>query len=269
MGIVLQRRRRRQQQLVRRRLAIAAIAAMLGAAAMSDGLREKLSESMEKGRYAAQVFAGEREACRELVLPGRKVYALQLGVFDSGERAASEAQRLEQSGVRCMIWQRDKMRIVSGVALSREELNTDSAKGHDVYVISDALEEVSIRITVGAQAIEEVCTLLQLPDQLLEQLMESNEAHLPALVQQTRGLAQAAQQAHPENALYTQLAQSLLNWCALMEQTDAGSAVEYAKVTIYALCHELRAAIARQASAESTASAQRTPSTAAEVMPPA
>lgn len=38
---------------------------------------------------------------------------------------------------------------------------------------------------------------------------------------QTR--ARRAVSAHPENTLYTQLAQSLVNWCALMEETPTGT----------------------------------------------
>ena len=269
MGIVLHRRRRRQMQLVRRRLAIVVLVALLGAAAMSDGLREKLHGAMENGARAAQAFAGGQSARTELVLPERTVYALQLGVFDSGERASSEAQRLERAGVRCMVWQREQMRIISGVAPKREQLALDSAKGHEAYVITDTLQETSVRITADADEMDDVRTLLTLPDSLLDQLMESGAEGLPECIQHTRAMAQAAQQTHPENALYTQLAQSLLNWFALMEATDADSAADYARVTMYALCYELRAAIARQASADSTASAQRTPSTAADVMPPA
>jgi len=270
MGIILQRRKRRQMLLIRRRLVIVLIVALLSAAAMSDGLRQKLHSAMEK---STQAFAGGQGAQTELTLPERRMYALQLGVFDSGERAASEAKRLEQSGVRSMVWQREKMRIVSGIAPNREQLDLGSAKGHDAYVISDTLEEVSMRISADADAIEEVCALLTLPDSLLDQLLKSGGEALSETVQRTRAQAQAAQTAHPGNELYTQLAQSLLNWCALIEQvqeqTDAQSAGSYAQVTMYALCHELRTAINRQASAESTASAQRTPSTAAEVMPPA
>lgn len=270
MGIILQRRKRRQMLLIRRRLVIVLIVALLSAAAMSDELRQKLHSAMEK---STQAFAGGQGAQAELTLPERRMYALQLGVFDSGERAASEAKRLEQSGVRSMVWQREKMRIVSSIAPDREQLDLGSAKGHDAYVISDTLEEVSVRISADADAIEEVCALLALPDSLLDQLLKSGGEALSETVQRTRAQAQAAQTAHPENELYTQLAQSLLNWCALIEQvqeqTDAQSAGSYAQVTMYALCHELRAAINRQASAESTASAQRTPSTAAEVMPPA
>ena len=196
MGIVSQRRRRRQQLLVRRRLVIAMVVALLGAAAMSDGLREKLHGAMEKGARAAQAFADGRGAQTELTLPARKVYALQLGVFDSGERAASEAQRLERAGVRCMVWQRAQMRIVSDVAGSREALDADSAKGQDAYVISDALEEISVRITADANAMEDVRALLTLPDSLLSQLLESGGEALTELVQHTRALAQVAQNAH-------------------------------------------------------------------------
>lgn len=271
MGIVLQRRRQRQKLLLRRRLAIVMIVALLGAAAMSDGLRKKLRSAMEESVRTAQVFAGGQEAQKELTLQQKEVCALQLGVFDSGERAADEARRLEQEGVACMIWQREKMRIVSSVARSRDALDWEGAGGHEAYVISDALEEVSIRITAHADTLDEVCMLLALPDQLLDQLLEPGQVHLPEMIQRTRELAMGAQNTHPENTLYTQLVQSLLNWCTLMEQrpTDTRSAVSYAQVTMYVLCRELRAAIDLQTNAESTASAQRTPSTAADVMPPA
>ena len=269
MGIILQRRKRRQIRLIRRRLAIAMIIALLGTAAMSDGLRGKLLNAMEKSTRAAQVFAGRGSAQKELTLPERKVYALQLGVFDSGERAAVEAKRLEQSGVRCMIWQREQMRIISSVALHRDALDLGSARGHEAYVISDTLGEVSVRITGEADTLDEVCTLMTLPDNLLTSLLESGEEPLPEMIRRTRELAQAAQNAHPENTLYTELAQSLINWCALMEQSKGDNSQTYAQLTLYALCYEVRAAIDRQASAESTASAQRTPSTAADVMPPA
>lgn len=270
MGIILQRRKRRQMRLIRQRLVIVMIVALMSAAVMSEDLRQKLRGAAEK---SAQVFSSEQRAQIELTLPEKKVYALQLGVFDSGERAASEARRLEQAGVSCMVWQREKMRIVSDVASGREQLDFDSAKGQDAYVISDTLEEVCVRISADADAIEDVQALLSLPDSVLEQLLESGGEALSEVIQRTREQAQAAHTAHPENELYTQLAQSLLNWCTLMEQarmqTDARGAVSYAQVTMYALCYELRAAINRQASAESTASAQRTPSTAADVMPPA
>ena len=53
--------------------------------------------------------------------------------------------------------------------------------------------------------------------------------------------------AHPENELYTQLAQSLVNWCALMDRTvqgrDAETARIYAQTTMCTLCRELRRAL--------------------------
>lgn len=249
------------------------IAALLGAAAASDGLREKLAGMMRQSGKLAQAFAGGQSAELELTLPETAVYALQLGVFDSGERAASEAQRLERAGVRCMVFQREKMRIISSVALSRDSLDFDGAQGQDAYVIGDTMPEVSVRVTAAADALEDVCALLSLPDRLLAQLLNAEGDSLAALLQSAKASVQTAQHAHPENALYTQLAQSLMNWCLLMEQVSEQSteqqARSYAQVTMYALCYELRAAINRQASAESTASAQRTPSTAADVMPPA
>ena len=54
----------------------------------------------------------------------------------------------------------------------------------------------------------------------------------------------------------------------MAEQNEA-DARSYAAITICMLCRELRLALEGQASAASTASAQRTPSTAADVMPPA
>lgn len=273
MGIVSQRRKQQRMRQIRRRLTIVLVAVLLGAAAASDGLREKLAGMMRQSEKLAQAFAGGQSAEVELTLPETAVYALQLGVFDSGERAASETQRLERDGVRCMVFQREKMRIISSVALSRDALDFDGAKGHEAYVIGDTLPEVSVRVTAAANALEDVCALLSLPDRLLAELLNVQGDTLAALLQNTKASAQPAQHAHLENELYTQLAQSLMNWCSLMEQVSGEltqqQARSYAQVTIYALCYELRAAINCQMSAESTASAQRTPSTAADVMPPA
>ena len=59
-----------------------------------------------------------------------------------------------------------------------------------------------------------------------------------------RETAARALTAHPQSAVYTQLAQSLVNWCALMEQTMQAqtqtAAAAYARVTMYMLCRELR-----------------------------
>ncbi|MGN0996397.1 MAG: hypothetical protein ACI4PG_05780 [Candidatus Ventricola sp.] len=269
MGIVSERRHRQRMQRIRRRLLVAAIVALLAGAAMTPVLRQRIAETVRQGMQAAQAFAPGRSAQAELTLPEREVAALQMGVFDSGERAASEAQRLQAEGVRCVIWQRDKMRIVSDVALSRDGLNA----GEGGYVIRETLPRVSMRLTADAGALEAVQALLMLPDALLTALLDESQT-LETLLADTRATAERALGTHPESALYTQLAQSLINWCALIEQTrqDAQdeAARRYAAVTMCTLCRELRMAIANQApSAASTASAQRMPSTAADVMPPA
>jgi len=267
MGIVSERRRRERARHMRRRLMIAAGILLLSSLAMAPALRESIA-LLE--RHGLPVFGQNAEA--EMTLPKIEVYALQLGVFDSGERAALEAARLQQAGVRCVVWQREKMRIVCGVALSREKLDMNGAKGNDAYVITDTLPKVMLRIQADAARIEQVRRVLETPDEILMHLL-TGEVALPQIVQETQELVREEQNAHPEHALYTELAQSLGNWCALMEKTMAeyseADARNYASVTICTLCRELRLALESQANAASTASAQRTPSTAADVMPPA
>lgn len=267
MGIVSERRRKEHARRVRRRLMIAAGIMLLSSLAMAPALREILAEW---GRIGLPVFEQSAEA--ELTLPKREVYALQLGVFDSGELAAAEAARIQASGVPCIVWQREKMRIVCSVALSRDGLNATDTKGNEAYVIRDTLPKVALRIQADAGRIEEVRQLLNMPDDILMHLL-TGEKTLAELVIQAKELAQKERNTHPEHALYTELAQSLGNWCMLMEKTmkESGeeSARSFAAVTICTLCRELRLALQGQASAASTASAQRTPSTAADVMPPA
>ena len=72
----------------------------------------------------------------------------------------------------------------------------------------------------------------------------------PGLINEYKTLAHVVSRAagsHPDHALYTQLAQSLANWCALMEktmqETDERSARSYAAVTMCTLCRELRLAL--------------------------
>ncbi len=249
------------------RLMIAAGIVLLSSLAMAQPLREKLAGL---GEFSLPVFESGTQA--ELTLPMREMYALQLGVFDSGERAASEAQRLQSMGVQCVVWQREKMRIISSVALSREELDPASAGGNEAYVIKDVLPKVRLRIQAGGKRIARVQQLLEMPDEILMHLL-TGERQLDALVSQAKEIAQTELDAHPEHALYTQLAQSLVNWCALMEKAMSESsemqARNYAAVTVCTLCRELRLALQSQAIEASTASAQRTPSTAADVMPPA
>ena len=160
------------------------------------------------------------------------------------------------------------MRIVADVAFSREGLNVQAAKGQEAYVIRDTLEAVSLRLSADAEGAQQAKRLLETPDRVLGELVQEARP-LDAIIGETRKLAEASIDAYPENALYTQLAQSLSSWSILMEktmkETDETQARSYAETTLYTLCRQLRQAL----SASSTASAQRTPSTAADVMPPA
>ena len=263
------RRQREAHRRRRRRLCIAAAVMLLAVAAMAPKAREALMTWMRSG-VAAVSAALPRSSEAQLTLPELRVYALQLGVYDSGERAQSEQQRLMAAGVPCVIWQREQMRIVCDAACAREALDGASSQGREAYVIGEALPEVVLRVEAQSGAVDDVRALLLLPDELLSAL--SGEEALTGLLERTRSQAVAALHAHPEHELYTQLAQSLCNWCALIEGTletqGEAAARSYARVTVCTLCYELRRTLIAQ-SEESTASAQRTPSTAAEVMPPA
>lgn len=255
-------------RLIRRRAMIAGGVLLLAAMAMAQPLREGIADIAARGMDAVQTLAWSYAAQAQITLPERTVYALQLGAYDNGEHAQREMVRLCGGGTLCVIWQRAQMRLVCDAAESRERLNMDAAQGADAWVIRDELPKVVLRIDADAGAIDAVRDLLTLPDTLFAAL-GAQEEEFAALVASAREAAQKAQGAHPENALYTQLAQSLVNWCNLMDSTVSshGEAVarSYARVTMYTLCCELRQALI----AESTASAQRTPSTAADVMPPA
>lgn len=262
MGIIAERKRKREAaQRCRRMMRIAVAAGVIAGITVAPSIGERV-----KRFSGIQTFAQMDQ--REITLPEMNVYALQLAVFDSGERAAAEAKRLQQAGVRCVIWQQERMRIVVDAALSREALHPDAAKGREAYVISDTIEGMTLRLQADAIGIEQAKELLQTPDGVLNSILTGKES-MQDIVLRTRMLAGGAVGAHPENALYTQLAQSLVNWCDLMEKTlaqeDEKEARSYGAVTMCMLCRELRQAL----SALSTASAQRTPSTAADVMPPA
>ena len=266
MGIVSRRRKKQRAERLRRRMMIAACVLLLACAAMSPQLREKISTL--SGNVGA--FGSSHD---ELTLGELEVYALQLAVFDSGERAADEARRLTELGICCVIWQREKMRIVADVAFSRGALRNTAAQGQEAYVIREVLPKVSLRLTADTVDLPAALALLELPDRVLEQILDGN-APLDQIAAQIEPLAAQALKAHPENTLYTQLAQSLLNWCALMEKSRTELTDElarsYAAVTMCTLCRELRMALESQTVSDaSTASAQRTPSTAADVMPPA
>ena len=241
MGLISERRRKKRAARMRRRLMTAAGALLLGALAMSPGLKEKLSSLS----WNVPTFSGGAQQT-ELTLPEREIFALQLAVFDSGERAASEARRLQDKGVRCIVWQRERMRIVSSVALSRDALDLDTAGGEEGYVIRTTLEEVPLRLSCGAAEMRDVQALMETPDSVLTRLLEGKET-LEDILADVAGTAGQAVGSHPENMLYTQLAQSLVNWCALMEktmqETDERSARSYAAVTMCTLCRELRLAL--------------------------
>ena len=248
MGIISERRRKQRAARMRRRCMTAAGVLILGALAMAPGLREKLRSL---SREVQAFSSGAQQA--ELTLPERELYALQLAVFDSGERAASEAKRLQEKGIRCIVWQRERMRIVSSVAFSREALDRDTAKGEEAYVIRERLEAVPLRLSCGAAELEKVQALLTTPDSVLVRLLEGDDT-MESILKDTAEIAGQAAGSHPENVLYVQLAQSLSNWCALMDRTmneaDARSARSYAAVTMCTLCRELRLALQSQSAAQ-------------------
>lgn len=260
MGIVSGRKRRRRLRQFCRITALAGIAVLLGIAALPLGIGEKMGRALEG---SVQAFAGERRAQTEITLPGIDVYALQLAVFDSAERAAAEAQRLERLGVLCMIWQKEKLRLVSDVSLGRESLDYATAMGQEAYVIEESLSEIRLRIEAGAEEIATVKSLLLLPDESLASLIDGGT--LIDEIARVRAAAEAARDTYPQHALYTALAENLIAWCDMMEKPEMKDACGYGKAAMFALCRELRQALI----AQSTVSAQRTPSTAADVMPPA
>ena len=262
MGIIAERKRKRRAAKQRKHMMqFAAMLCVIAGIACVPSIGKRIDQFS-----GIQVFSQLDE--QEITLPEYKIFALQLAVFDNGERASVEAKRLQQAGVRCVIWQKEKMRIVADAAFSRDALNLDAAQGHEAYVISDTLEAITLRLQADTAGVAQAKELLQTPDTVLKAILSGEEA-LPDIIAQTQALANEAADAHPENALYTQLAQSLINWCALMEKTlaqvDEAEARSYGAVTMCMLCREMRQAL----SAASTASAQRTPSTAADVMPPA
>lgn len=239
---------------------LAGIALLLGITALPLGLGERLDSIVVR---STQVFSAGKRAQMEIVLPEIRVYALQLGVFDDEARASAEAQRLEKQGILCMIWQKEKYRLIADIALKREDIDYAAAKGREAYVIEELLEPVCLRIEAEEEEIGEVCTLLQLPDESLARLIDGKTIGDEIVC--IRAAAHAAANTHPEHALYTTLAENLTAWCNVMEKPESINARGYGAAAMFVLCRELRQALI----ASSTASAQRTPSTAADVMPPA
>ena len=247
--------------------------AALGAMAASPGAREGIGGALRLGVRSAQaVFAGSEATQRDITLSARRVYALQLGVYDNGERAQAEQERLTAAGMPCIIWQGERMRIVCAAAPVESALDADV--GMETYAIADEWAEVSLRVSGADADAERAAALLTLPDALFLSLAKSEkEQPLEDIVRRAREAAQPQLALRGDNALCAQLAQSLVNWCALIEQTrdELGDAAarRYASLTMATLCRELRTVLLAQASESSTASAQRTPSTAADVIPPA
>ncbi len=256
--------------------ALSAVAILLGVAA-SPGLRETVFSFIQQGKRALLAFSAQKVSQADVTLPRRTVAALQLAAFDSGEKAAQQAQSLTATGVPVIVWQREQMRVVCAAALTRDALIAEAAGGREAYVIEDTMPRVELRLSAGERDLQKVITLLQLPDALLMQLGGDRRLTQDELSQIIGDAEKAAQNAaaYPDNALYAQLAQSLESWCAMMrgvtKQVSAQRAQAYGAATICTLCRELRVALSSefQQSEVSTASAQRTPSTAADVMPPA
>ena len=260
MGMISDRRRRRRAARMRRRCMVAAGVLLLGALAMAPGLREKLRSLS----WDAQVFSsGAQQA--ERMLPEREIYALQLAVFDSGERAASEARRLQAKGVRCIVWQREKMRIVSSVAPSRDALDLDTARGEESCVIRDTMEAVPLRLSCGAAEMAQVQTLLETPDSALTRLLTGEPGG-----RQSPGPCAV----HPAGAEPCQLVRADGKddgggGREKRAQLRGGDDVHPVPGAAAGASKSERGAAVTHASGVSTASAQRTPPTAAEVMPPA
>lgn len=249
---VSRRRRQERRKDLARRAVILTVVLLLAGLAMAPQLRSALVGGARRAARSVQAAVTLEEAQAEVTLPAMKVYALQLGAYDNGEHAQLELERLLAQGVPCMIWQREQMRLICDAAQSRDVLSTEAAQGHDAWTVEEEAPEVLLRIGADASQVDAVRELLLLPDELFAALKDGGEA-LDALTQRTRELAVQAQQAHPENLLYMQLAQSLLNWCTLMDQSEAAygetAARAYARATMCTLCCELRQTLIAQSEA--------------------
>jgi len=264
MGIITDRqKRRRTRQRIKSMTRYLAAATVITAVALAPQVHLGITRVAQD----AQVFS--RQAQTEMTLPEYDVYALQLAVFDSGERAEAERQRLHHQGVCSVVFQGERMRIVCDAAFTREALQSRAAKGNEAYVIRDTLPSVSLRLSADGMGVALAKRLLETPDALLRAILETPDSAIRDIAKQAAQIADESLGAYPENTLYTQLAQSLNNWSRLMlktlEEKDENDARSYGAATMCLLCRQLRQALM----AQSTASAQRTPSTAADVMPPA
>lgn len=234
------RQRRQRARKIRNRVILAAVLLALASAAMAPDLRAYLAAKLRGG---VQAFAALRASEISLVLPERKIALLQLGVFDSGESAQSERARLAGLGVPCAVWQDARMRLIADAASDRAALTDAAAGGMACFVTEETLARVDVSLSAGETDAQTAARLLHLPDETLARL-EGDEA-LESILADVRAQARQAVSTHPENALYTQLAQSLINWCALMEETPT-DARPYARATTALLCRELRRALVNQ-----------------------
>lgn len=262
MGIIADRqKRRRARHMLKGVIGGLIVFAALAAAAFAP----QIHLGMMRFGQDVQAFSQQME----MTLPGYDVYALQLAVFDNGERAAAQMQHLHSQGIRCVIVQGERMRLIADVALSRQALQSRAAKGHEAYVLRDTLQAIPLRLSADSMGIARAKRLLETPDALLHAIVKKPESSLRDIVNQAVRIADESLGTNTENMLYTQLAQSLNNWSVLMQKTleeaDETDARSYGAATMYLLCRQLRQAL----NASNTASAQRTPSTAADVIPPA
>lgn len=237
----------RQRVAVRRRRCAGVVMMILfvTGAAFSP-IRGSLMRAAKDGVQAFRGFASHDVQTQTLILPELEVYALQLGVYESGERAQTEAERLLEAGIPCVVWQRERMRLVCSASLSEEGLERATAAGRETFAVHETLPQIHLRLNAETEELQAVSELLCLPDTLLETL-DSGDAQLDMLVAQTRSKAQVALTAHPESALYTQLAQSLMDWCALVQQAQDSSMGEssraYAQAMACVLADRLRSAL--------------------------
>lgn len=226
--------RQRRERARRKRFLLGGIALVLTLLAVPTDVVKKTVESVA-------AFAGLNKETAEMTLPSMEVYALQLGVFDSGELAQSEQRKMMEKNIPCMIWQREKMRLICAASTAEEKLPIEAAGGQESCVIQETLPEVSLELSAGERDVQRAVDFLRLPDDVFLKLANGSD-ELQTIIEFVRHEASREKLLHPDNELYVQLAQSLLNWCVLMEQMSSRpvNIRPYAAVTMCTLCRELR-----------------------------
>ena len=160
------RQKRQRTKKIRNRVILALAVLALTSAAMAPELRAYLNAKIRRG---VQAFADLRAQEIEVTLPERRIYALQLGVFDNGESAESERKRLAAMGVPCVVWQDAQMRLMADAATSRETLLGETA-GQTSFVTEETLTRVDMRLSAGKSDGNDAARLLHLPDEALSRL---------------------------------------------------------------------------------------------------